>query len=184
VSPGAAPDDHYRIEALAPRHDRHTFHCGVAALDRYIRTQANQDVTRSVAATFVAVPRAAPVLVAGYYTLAATAVETGELPPALARKLPRYPRLPATLLGRLAVDADHRGHGLGELLLVNALRRSLATSHAIGSLAVIVDAIDDRARTFYEHFEFRALPDQPRRLFLPMASLAKLFRAAAGRRRR
>jgi GNAT superfamily N-acetyltransferase len=184
VKPGATPDKTYRVEALARRHDRESFYCAVEPLDRYIRTQASQDAKRSVAVTFVAVPRRAPEFVSGYYTLAATAVDVGELPATLARKLPRYPRLPATLLGRLAVDVDHRGQGLGEFLLVNAVRRSLAASHAIGSLAVIVDAIDDRARAFYEHFEFQTLPDQPRRLFLPMASIARLFQLAARRRGR
>jgi len=79
------------------------------------------------------------------------------------------------MLGRLAVDEHHRGRGLGEYLLVHALHRALTVSREVASLAVIVDAIDESARAFYEHFEFLPFPDQPRRLFLPMASVAELF---------
>jgi GNAT superfamily N-acetyltransferase len=119
--------------------------------------------------------RSSAFLVAGYYTLAATGVEAGALPPALARKLPRYPALPATLLARLAVDQRHQGRRLGEHLLVHALRRVLTTSREVTSLAVIVDAIDERARAFYEHFEFLGFPEEPRRLFPPMIIVARLF---------
>jgi GNAT superfamily N-acetyltransferase len=164
----------YLIEPLERRHDRRSFACGQPDLDRYLKQQAGQDARRHVAATFVAVERSATV-VAGYYSLSATGVPLQDLPPDTAARFPRYPLLPATLLGRLAVDRAHQGRKLGEFLLVDALRRSLEQSEAIGSIAVIVDAIDDRARAFYQHFEFIALPDQPRRLFLPMATIADLF---------
>ena len=167
--------DAYLVEPLGSHHDRAAFSCGESTLDGYLCTQASQEARRSVAVTFVAVLPEAPCLVAGYYTLAATGVEAGALPPALVRKLPRYPTLPATLLARLAVDARHQGRRLGEHLLVHALRRALTTSREVASLAVIVDTIDERARAFYEHFEFLAFPDQPRRLFLPMATVARLF---------
>ena len=164
----------YVIEPLERRHDRKPFACGQADLDRYLKQQARQEAARRVAATFVAVERG-KVVVVGYYSLSATGVPLRDLPPQTAARLPRYPLLPATLLGRLAVDRNHQGRKLGEFLLVDALQRSLAQSDEIGSIAVIVDASDDRAGAFYEHFEFIAFPDQPRRLFLPMASIAGLF---------
>ena len=164
----------YIIETLGRRHDRKTFTCGQANLDRYLRQQARQDAARRVAATFVAVEPGKPVVV-GYYSLSATGVRLRDLPPPAAARLPRYPLLPATLLGRLAVDRNHQGRKLGEFLLVDALRRSLAQSDEIGSIAVIVDAIDDRARAFYEHFQFIPFPDQPGRLFLPIESIGALF---------
>jgi GNAT superfamily N-acetyltransferase len=168
---GSSP---YVIEALERRHDRKAFSCGQADLDRYLKQQARQDARRRAAATFVAVERGQAVVV-GYYSLSATGVPLRDLPPQTAARLPRYPLLPATLLGRLAVDRNHQGRKLGELLLADALQRSLAQSDEIGSMAVIVDAIDDRARSFYEHFQFIPFPDQPRRLFLPMESIAGLF---------
>jgi GNAT superfamily N-acetyltransferase len=167
--------DAYCVEPLGSHHDRVAFSCGVPSLDDYLRTQASQDARRSVAVTFVAVLSEVPRVVADYYTLAATGIDAGALPPALARKLPRYPTLPATLLGRLAVDERNHGQGLGEYLLVHALRRALTVSREVASLAVIVDAIDERAHAFYEHFEFLAFPDEPRRLFLPTATIARLF---------
>jgi len=173
VTPASGPPP-YIIETLERRHDRKAFSCGQADLDRYLKQQARQDTQRRVAATFVALERGQVVIV-GYYSLSATVVPLRDLPPQTAARLPRYPLLPATLLGRLAVDRKHQGRKLGEFLLADALQRSLAQSGEIGSMAVIVDAIDDRARSFYEHFQFIAFPDQPRRLFLPMESIAGLF---------
>jgi GNAT superfamily N-acetyltransferase len=89
--------------------------------------------------------------------------------------LPRYPQLPATLLGRLAVDQGMKGRGLGEFLLMDALRRSLEASARIAAMAVLVDAKDDAAHAFYRHFGFLPLHEQPRRLFLPMKNVAGLF---------
>ena len=100
-------------------------------------------------------------------------VDASALPVAAARKLPRYPKLPATLLGRLAVTQHHQGRGLGEHLLIDALRRSLDATVNVGSVAVVVDPIDDRARAFYEKHEFMALADQPNRLFLPMGTIQR-----------
>jgi GNAT superfamily N-acetyltransferase len=161
------------IEPLAAAHDRAAFACGVDALDHYLRTQAGQDVAKRVAAAFVLTePPSSAVL--GFYTLAATSLLLRDLPAATAKRLPKYPHVPATLLGRLAVDQRARGRGYGELLLLDALARSLAASATIGAAAVLVDAKDDAARRFYERYGFERLPDQPRRLFLPMRTVAAL----------
>ncbi len=143
----------------------------MVALDRYFRTQAGQDARKHVAAPFVLVlPDGG---IAGYYTLSASAVPAPELPPDIVRKLPRYPLIPATLLGRLAVDHRHRGRGYGRFLLADALYR--AVSSEIASFAVVVDAKDEAARRFYERESFLAFPDQPMKLFRPMADIAALF---------
>ena len=102
-------------------------------------------------------------------------MDPGELPEAVARKLPRYQLLPATLLGRLAVDQRQRGIGLGGALLLDALHRAYRQSSQIGSVAVIVDAIDDDARRFYRHFNFNELPNRTDRLYLPMKTIVSLF---------
>jgi GNAT superfamily N-acetyltransferase len=169
-----APTAQYRIEALGKNHDRAAFDCGSAALDRYLHQQARQDAEKSVAAPFVlTTPPAFRVL--GYYTLSASIVDTGELPDTLSKKLPRYPQLPVTLLGRLAVDQSMKGKGIGQLLLMDALRRSLEAAANIAAMAVVVDAKDDAAQAFYRHFSFLPLHQQPRRLFLPMKTVAALF---------
>ncbi|MBA2597898.1 MAG: GNAT family N-acetyltransferase [Chloroflexota bacterium] len=156
-----------RVERLSAAHDRSTFSCGNAALDRYLREQAGQDLRRHLSAVFVLFDRANDV-VAGYYTLSACEVDPTSLPSEIAKRLPRRP-VPATLIGRLAVDLDYRGLGLGRTLLANALIRAAGASLAIGSMAVIVDAKDDQARAFYEHYGFRRFVEDPYRLFIPMA---------------
>ena len=115
----------------------------------------------------------------GYYTLSATVVDAGELPDEFRRKLPRYQQLPATLIGRLARRADHGEKGIGEKLLVNALRRSARNSETIGSLAVVVDAKGDAAREWYLKYGFLELGGHPHRLYLPMQSIKEELRRGA-----
>jgi predicted GNAT family N-acyltransferase len=164
----------YRVDPLGKTHDRAIFSCGTAALDRYLQQQAHQDAEKSVAAPFVlTAPPESRVL--GYYTLSASLVNVSELPEALTKKLTRYPQLPVTLLGRLAVDDSMKGKGVGQFLLMNALHRSLQAAPNIAAMAVVVDAKDDAAEAFYRHYGFIALQQQPRRLFLSMKTLAGLF---------
>jgi predicted GNAT family N-acyltransferase len=129
---------------------------------------------RMVSVTYVLLG-AEPGHVAGYYTLSATSVLLNELPTDVAKRLPRYPAVPATLLGRLAVATEYRGQRLGELLLMDALHRSLESRRTIGSTAVITDAKDEEAQRFYEKYDFRPFKGIPRRLFLPMATVKRLF---------
>jgi len=164
----------YRVEPLGKQHDRRAFSCGVEPLDRYLREQAGQDARKRVAAPFVlCLGQGNAVL--GYYTLSSLSVHVGDWPEDVARKLPRYPVIPATLLGRLAVDRSLRGKGAGEHLLVDALRRSLEASRDVASVAVVVDAKDEVARAFYEHYGFLSLTDVPDRLFLQMGTISELF---------
>lgn len=161
------------VEPLAKHHKRTGFSCGIDPLDRYLKTQASQDAKRGVAAPFAVVTLDNDVI--GYYTLSAFSIELAVLPPAQAKKLPKYPTVPATLLGRLAVDQNHRGLGVGELLLMDALSRSYRATSEIASYAVVVDAKNDAAIAFYHRYDFIQFPDRPNRLFLPMNVIAKLF---------
>ncbi|MCA3230088.1 MAG: GNAT family N-acetyltransferase [Burkholderiales bacterium] len=162
------------VEPLGRQHDRTAFHCGADALDRYLKQQARQDADKRVAAPFVAVnPPNTRVL--GYYTLSASVVTLTDLPDELTRKLPRYPQLPVTLLGRLAVDQSARVQRLGEHLLLDALHRSLTHADEIAAMAVVVDAKDENAAAFYRHYGFIPLQAQPRRLYVPMRVVAQLL---------
>ena len=105
--------------------------------------------------------------VAGYDTLSQHSVDLVKLPEGMAKKLPKYREVPATLLGRLAVSERFRGQKLGEFLMLDALYRCLRQSQQVRSAAVVVDVKDEPAKSFYEHFEFVALPDSPNRLFFP-----------------
>src|SRR3546814_1964904 len=113
------------ISALDGRHETSGFHCGVPSLDNYLHKQSNQDVKRRISRVFVATTPVNPHIIGGYYTLSTLSIELDQLPDRIARKLPRHP-IPAALLGRLAVDQQARGNGVGRMLLVNAIRRTLA----------------------------------------------------------
>ncbi|MBK7001468.1 MAG: GNAT family N-acetyltransferase [Rhodoferax sp.] len=159
---------------LQKEHDRQAFRCGSPALDTYLHKQARQDSEKRVAAVFVLVQPPEPRIL-GYYTLSASTIPAHEVPPELARKLPRYPQLPVTLLGRLAVDQKHKGTGLGQFMLMDALHRSLRAAAGIAAMAVVVDAKDAEAAAFYQHFGFIPLNLTASRLFLPMATISKLL---------
>jgi GNAT superfamily N-acetyltransferase len=169
------------IEPLGKRHDRKAFSCGNEPLDRYLKQQASQDARRHVAALFVAVPKEGGKTILGYYTLSAFAIDLGTLPRSTAKKLPHYPLVPATLLGRLAVDLGHKGKGLGAFLLMDALHLAYRQSLQIASAAFVVHAINDDAFRFYRHFDFTPFPERRDQLFLPMATVALLFADPAPR---
>ncbi|MDQ8756184.1 GNAT family N-acetyltransferase [Sphingosinicella sp. LHD-64] len=157
------------FEALGKQHDRSTFSCGQADLDDWFRRRAGQDERRNVARVFVAVD--SDLGVVGFYSLSAFKLEIGDLPKEIARKLPRYDDgFPAALVGRLARDLRMHGKGLGELLVADAIRRILGAARALAVLAIIVDAKDERASTFYEGLGFRRFPLRPSRLFLLASS--------------
>ena len=162
------------IEPLGARHDRAAFSCGVAALDLYLQNQAGQDLKKRAAVPFVLTNDGRTI--AGYYTLSQFAVALDAVPPQIAKKLPKYPMVSTTLLGRLAISNDYRGQGLGELLLMDALMRSLDLSKQIASAAVVADAKDAKARAFYKKYGFLVLPHIAHRLFLPMGTIEKLLR--------
>jgi len=161
----------FAIELLGAQHDRTAFSCGVPALDRYFREQVSQDVRRRITNCFVAVDGAGKV--AGYYTFAATGLAMTELGPEESKRLPRYPLLPAGLIGRLAVSESARGKGLGSALIVDAIGRAMRAEAAV--FALIVDAKDETARQFYLHHGFREFISRPMSLFLPVAGAARLL---------
>jgi GNAT superfamily N-acetyltransferase len=163
----ATPAAPFRIEPLSGGHDRSRFVSGSAPLDRYLREQASQDIKRRIATCFVAVDLETHDIV-GFYTLTATSVALDALAPEIIKKLPRYPVVPAALLGRLAVSASFQGRGLGAALLADALLRTSRVD--MGVFAMIVDAKDDTAQRFYEKHGFTLLAGEQRRLVLPIAT--------------
>lgn len=169
------------VVPLTPEHDRSSFDSGVESMDRYLRTQALQDVRRRVAAVFVATRAESP-RVLGYYTLSSLSIALGELPVAISKRLPRYPEVPTTLMGRLAVHRSCRGTGmrLGEHLLMDALVRSLNVSQQVASHAVVVDVLETQPDPlgFYLRYGFQPLPESPRRLFLPLDTVRRLVECA------
>lgn len=154
-------------------HDCASFSCGVAELDDYIHHRARQDARRKVAAPFVLVDDHRTIV--GYYTLSAYGVSPAELPPELARKLPKYPLIPATLLGRLAVADGYQGRQLGRMLLIDALYRSWKNTAEVASTGVVAEAINEKAHSFYVRYGFIELAERPNKLFLPMQIIRKVL---------
>ena len=156
----------FRVVPLDAAQERNEFRCGSAALDRYLREQVTQDIRRRVAACFVALT--GEQRIAGYYTLASASLLLNDLPVSIAKKLPRNPTVPAVRMGRLAVDEAFTGQGLGGALLADALEWAIRSE--IAAYALMVDAKDATAATFYLHHGFVPLPDTPLTLFLPLAT--------------
>jgi len=161
----------FRVTLLDATHDRAAFTSGSEPLDGYFRRQVTQDIRRRVTACFVALTREQRV--AGYYTLASASMLLGDLPASMAKKLPRYPSVPAVRLGRLAVDEAFKGQGLGGALLADAVNRTARSE--IAAYALVVDAKDETAAGFYRHHGFIALPEVPLTLFLPLAVAATII---------
>lgn len=159
-----------RIDPIDKAHDRKAFACGQPDLDDWFQRRASQDERRNLARVFVAVDPALGVV--GFYSLSAFTLALDDLPHDLAGKLPHYDAIPAALIGRLARDLRVRGHGVGELLLADAVQRILGVGDSLAVFAILVDAKDDAARAFYESFGFRAFPSRPNRLFLPTSTAA------------
>ena len=141
----------FQLEILNEEHDSGAFFCGENALDRNIRTQATQDIRRRIANCFVAI-EAGGSKIAGYYTIASANIPALQLPAEILKRLPKYPTLPAVRIGRLAVDKNYRGQGLGEALLVDAFKRAPQSPPAV--FALLVDAKNDEAVAFYRRFGF------------------------------
>lgn len=195
ASDEGADERRYCFEVLYGEHGspRGAFCCGEDALDGYLQRQARQDMKRGLSVAHVLRDKEKE-RIAGYYTLSSELIERGELPAALERGLRNNRVFPAILLGRLAVDLEYQGEGLGRELLLDALYRALELSRtSVGAMAVLVDALHQRAQEFYTRYGFEQLdvleqnegaeartsgdpaPGHPkRRMCLPMESIARL----------
>jgi len=168
-----------RFEVLTRRHERAAFTSGVPAIDGWFHACAMQDQKRRVAQVFVGLDDAG---IAGFYSLSMFTLALDSLPAKLLHKLPRYESIPAVLIGRLARAERARGAGVGDLLLADAVQRALAATTSVAAWAIVVDAKDERGRSFYQAHGFIPLPSRPNRLFLMMETAALALEAAQRRR--
>ena len=153
-----------QVRALTGNHDRQGFDCGRQELNGWLRQVARQHQDKMLSKTFVAVREEAPTCICGYYALTLAELENRHLPETWHKKLPR--RIPGVRLGRLAVDRQYQGKGLGELLLVDALTRARRIYAEAGGIGLFVDALDEQAAGDYLNLGFDASPDNPLLLFL------------------
>lgn len=151
----------------AKLHDRANFHCGEPALDDYLQKYAAQQNAKGISTVFVLVDHAQPSKMLGFYTLSAAQIGVQQLSETERKKLPRYP-IPCFRMGRLARHIEHRGTGLGELLIGCAVDRCLHARSLVGAYALLVEAKNQKAKLFYEHYGFTACVDAPMALYLPL----------------
>ena len=151
---------------------RDKFDCGKEPLNNYIQRNATKDVKNGTCTCFVI--KNADEEVIGYYTLSTESIPIEDAPPQFQKKI-KYQYVPVILLGRLAIDQNHFGNGLGKFLLINSLKRSLnvAKNH-VGAIAVIVDPIDEEAKQYYLKYGFTLLQDS-RRMFMSMKTIENAF---------
>jgi GNAT superfamily N-acetyltransferase len=156
------------FSVLKTTHDRSGFSCGNPILDSYIRERARKDIKRRMGQVYVLSDDA---VIIGFFTLSPSSIDVHILPPELAKKFPNNLPLPCWLLGRFAVDVRYQKQGLGKKLLGSALKRVKELSDQNGGYCIIVDAKDETAKQFYEHFGFHLVIGNKMRLYLPIDSI-------------
>ncbi len=162
----------FRWERLQRDHPRRQFNSGQPEVDGWLRTKALQNQKKHLSVTKVLV--AAAGRIAGYYTLATGQVDFSDLPDNLTKRLPRR-LLPVVVLAWLGVDVNDQGQGFGRLLLAQALRDCYDASHTFAFVAVILDCLDDTAKSFYQQWGFQDLPGHPYRLFVSYRHLEAMM---------
>jgi GNAT superfamily N-acetyltransferase len=150
---------------ILPEHDVSQFDCGKIPLNDWLQKYALKNEGRASRCFVTCSSRT----VVGFYCLSAGSVEHSDVPSALKRNMP--PIVPVLVLGRMAVDRQYQGHGIGGALLKDALRRSATVSSEIGAAAVLVHAIDREAIPFYVQYGFQAFPEGTLTLYLPMRTI-------------
>lgn len=161
------------VEFLAAYHDRKGFDCGKEPLNRFLREQARQNADRNLGVTQVVVPEPERSEILGYFTLVTRQIESDQLPQS--RKLPAGP-IGVALLGRLAVDLRFQKRRLGLRMLLRAMSEVDHIARRIGLHALVLDVFDEAARAWYLSLDLglRPLPEQPGRLFVPVAYIRQL----------
>lgn len=153
-------------QALDPeRHNRKGFACGIPALDEYLQRFAVQQSKKGVTVVRVLVDDSMPAEILGYYSLSAAQIDVNSLDEADKKQLPRYP-VPCFRMGRLACSAIRQGKGIGKLLIGCAVARCMEAKKQVAAYALIVDAKNAQAKTFYKHYAFKACVDSPMTLYL------------------
>lgn len=157
------------ITALSKKHDRAGFDCGVPELNVFLKVTARQHGDKGISRTFV-LSEPDNAVIMGFFTLTLCEIRAEKLPTGYAKKYPKH-GLPAVRLARLAVSRKHQGKKYGEILLTEAIHRTVLIAEQAGVIGLFVDAKNDSARAFYERYGFVALPNQPLQLFLPTETL-------------
>jgi predicted GNAT family N-acyltransferase len=163
------------IEVLSKSHDRNTFDCGDLELNNYLQKIARQHITKGISKTFVLVDIDNPKEIIAYMSMIVCEVLTDSIPHPWKKKYPKM--IPAAKLARLAVSIKHQKKGYGEILIIDAIQKTLAVSENMGIAGLFVDAKHEQAKKYYNQFGFISFPEQLDNLFLPLSSLDAMIKA-------
>ena len=162
------------IEEITRKHDRKNFDCGIDELNRFLQQQARQKTVKHISKTYVACQDSLSTNINGYYTLTGYSVT---VPPAH-QYYQKYPHpLSAVKLARLAVATSYQGQRLGEMLLIDAVYRTVLVAHQISTIGLFVDPMMQEVVSFYEQYGFTpAFPDDETRLdmWLPIETCVEI----------
>ncbi|WP_413172851.1 GNAT family N-acetyltransferase [Anabaena azotica] len=161
------------IELLNKSHNRENFNCGNEILNQFLTRTARQHIQKGISRTFVLVDTEQPQTIIGFFTLSICEVKAEKLPPQLAKKYPTT--VPGVKLARLAVTQDWQGQRIGEILMIEAMKRALVIAENAGVIGLFVDAKDEKAQIYYQRYSFFSLVDVPLEMFLPLETIKKLF---------
>lgn len=159
------------VEVLSKSHSRSAFDCGDNELNHFLQRVARQHITKGVSKTFVLIDTGNPTKIIAYMTLIVCEIFANDIPHSWVKKYPN--KIPAAKLARLAVSTSYQRKGYGELLLIDAMRKTLTVADSIGIAGLFVDAKHEKAKQYYNQFGFISLPEQLDNLFLPLSTLAK-----------
>jgi predicted GNAT family N-acyltransferase len=163
----------WNIEALTKEHHRQQFDCGDPDLNMYLWQQAGQHSKKNISRVYVAVNENKQII--GFYTLSSAQINFEDLSSEIRKGLPSHCPIPATRLGRLAVDRNAQGQGVGESLLLNALFRCSKQAQEIATVGVVVEAKHEKAKTFYTKYGFVTLTNDPLNLILPIKTIIDIL---------
>jgi predicted N-acetyltransferase YhbS len=166
-----------RIESLTKSHDRQAFDCGQSALNRYLPQTARPHIDKGIARTFVLVNEDFPEEIIGFFTLWWCELHTDYLPPAWSNKYPS--KVPMVKLGRLAVSRHYQKPGMGEIMMVEAMKKTLTIAETAGIVGFLVEAKDEAAKHYYQRFGFQSLPDRPLERYLLVSPLQEALRRSS-----
>jgi len=160
------------IKLLDGTCDRKNFDCGKEALNRYLQQTARQHNKKGISRTFVLSDSEQSQRIIGFFTLALCEIRAVQLPSKWSKKYPAS--IAGVKLARLAVDKNYQRQGIGEILMVEAMKRALIIADNAGVIGLFVDAKDEAAKEYYERYNFASLIDNPLKMFLPLATIKEI----------
>ncbi len=160
------------VELLDKRHNRNNFNCGNEALNQFLKQTARQHIQKGISRTFVLTDTEQPETIISFFTLTLCEVRVEKLPAKFAKKYPS--KVPGVKLARLAVSQLYQRQGIGEIMMIEAMKRALIVAENAGGIGLFVDAKDEAAKNYYSRYGFVSLEDAFLEMFLPLSTIVQI----------